>query len=492
VNQKGLFVAVITILVAVTIVGALSQKTGTQTESPKQLVEVEVEQTHIWMNYANSTQLYQYGAELTITNNRSTYIHLTNLRVAISGLGRDDTWSGLCPSADLTIPPHESKTLTVYSSDIPVTSLGFTGSATPREYLTLMLTQKNLGISVKLEGTESSSDDLSLFSMEAKGLKAGDASTEDQRIARNVTRLGLPMDWLDRWIEKYDYMPTQELFKYQPLQRGILGLAKFPYLTVQMDIFSSYSSVSLRIVDARTLTVSSSAGRGVFYLFSRGYTFDDYVNDMSLGEDGDVVYFYGDVFDYLAQTGTRYSVMFPTQVSGVEIRDPVEVAKKLLVSKVGEAYFDEYFSDPVAEYNPYGGWGNNTHYVSFNYRISVGNYSTSQPIYLYFTPDWNLTWGGDSIPVEGNLQPFKVTMEQAKEIAVMAGIPPEPYGLEANLFNFGFIPGQPSEYQGKYNWSVVTWIDPPGANPRRNMYAVIDPISGRLYAIEYGGVGYIG
>ena len=83
-------------------------------------------------------------------------------------------------------------------------------------------------------------------------------------------------------------------------------------------------------------------------------------------------------------------------------------------------------------------------------------------------------------------------MEQAKEIAVKAGIPAEPYGLEAYIGNSGIWPDYPTEYQGKYVWSVGSWIDPPSANPRRSLYAVIDPVTGRLYVVEQGGSVSIG
>jgi len=165
------------------------------------------------------------------------------------------------------------------------------------------------------------------------------------------------------------------------------------------------------------------------------------------------------------------------------------VAKSYIVSRVGEEYYEKYYSDPVVEYNP--GQGNSTHFVSLTYHITVGNYSGSQPIYLYFDQEWNLFNGAEYLPVAGNLQPFKVTLEQAKEIAINAGISVEPYGIWANIVNSGIYRDRPTAYQGKYVWRVGTWIDPPGSNPRRNMYAVIDPNTGELYAVEQGGVGYI-
>jgi hypothetical protein len=489
-NAKTLYIAVVTILLATTVAGAFSSQTRIIQQRPSQpLIYADVELTNLWVNYLNDTQLYQYGAEITITNNRETNLTLTNLKTVFTGQGRNSEWSGICQSADINIPPHGSKSISLHSPDTVVTNLGYSGSAAPREYLNLILQQVNLGIHVSLEGTDLRQGEAVSFAMETMGLPSGTATPDEFKYAHDLVRLGFTNDFLDRWIESFNYMPGQDLFRYHPLQRGILGTAKFPLLTVYGNIFSHYYSVSLSVIDARTLTASGSTGSRVFYLFGRDYKFTDYVGDISLGRDGESVYFYGDVFDYLSQSGVHYSVMFPTRVSKSEIRDPVEVARGILVSRVGEAYFDEYFSDPVAEYNPNGDWSKGSaHIVSFTYHISAGDYSTSQPIYLYFSSNWNLTSGEEYIPVAQNLQPFKVTRVEAEEIAVKAGVPSTPYGLEANIGSTGSWSNAQSSYRGLYIWSVSGWIDPPEANPRRFLFALIDPLTGKVYGVDEGGV----
>jgi len=489
-RTRTLYILTITILSFITLAGIMFP--GKRLNEPEGLPELEgatLELTHTWINYYNNTGLYQYGAQLRITNTRQSTMTLSSLQVIFSGEGRNRRWSGVCPAEEITIASGESKVINVYSPDVQASLLGMLGTTRPDEYLHLVIRQTNLGIRIVLEGTDSSTEEATLFEAEAEGLPTGNASEAEFTYARDITHLGLDSQFLDRWSGDFNYLPTQDLFKYQPLQRGIIGTARFPMLNFIGSSLTSYHSVSLSIVDARTITVSSTDGPKVYYLFSRGYNFDEYLTDKALGRDGDSVYFYGDVFNYLAQTGTHYSLMFPTEVSNVETRDPVEVAKGVIVSRVGEDYFQRYFSDPTAGYDKWV--GNETHGVTFTYHISVGNYSTSQVIYLYFDAKWRLTERSEYIPAEGNLQPFNVTEEQAKEIAVKAGIPPEPYGLEANIGNSGIYPNEPTEYQGKYVWFVRTWIDPPGANPRRNLYAVIDPITGKLYAVDQGGAGYI-
>jgi hypothetical protein len=489
VGAKTLYIAAISLLIIAIIAGALQPNTRiNQQKQPQPLIEADVELTHIWVNYYNNTQLYQYGAEITITNNRMSSITLTNLKATFVGQGRNSQWSGICQSADINIPPHGSKSISLFSPDTAVTNLGYSGSAAPREYLKLILQQINLGINVSLEGTDLRQGETVSFSEEATGLPSGTATSDEFKYARDLVRLGFTTDFLDRWGETFNYMPVQDLFKYHPLQRGVLGTAKFPLLTVSGNIFSSHYSVSLSVINARTLKASDSTGSKVYYLFGRDYEFSDYVGDSSLGQDGESVYFYGDVFDYLSQNGVHYSVMFPTQVSKSEIRDPVEVAKALLVSKVGEAYFEKYFTKPVAAYDESG--GSEAYFVSFTYKIAVGDYSTSEAVIFYLNSGGDLTLS-EHVPVEGNLQPFNVPREEAAKLAIDVGVPTSPYGLDAHIFCIDYVSGVFLPCRGMYLWRVAGWIDPPDANPRRFLFALIDPLTGEVYGIDEGGVGFV-
>jgi hypothetical protein len=47
--------------------------------------------------------------------------------------------------------------------------------------------------------------------------------------------------------------------------------------------------------------------------------------------------------------------------------------------------------------------------------------------------------------------------------------------------------GPVNRYDDRYVWHVSSWIDPPSSNPRRNTYAIIDPVSGEVYAVHQGG-----
>jgi len=93
---------------------------------------------------------------------------------------------------------------------------------------------------------------------------------------------------------------------------------------------------------------------------------------------------------------------------------------------------------------------------------------------------------------EGNLQPFNVTLDRAAEIAVNAGVPREPFGLEASIGFWSHTPGGPvNSWNDRYVWYVWGWIDPSSSNPRRMIYAFIDPISGKVYAVQHGEIGIV-
>lgn len=453
----------------------------------KELQYASVELVNEWIIYTNSTESYQYGVKINITNIGQSTQELSNLRVNITGIGRDKNWSTMYYIENLMLATGESKEISFKSENVPASSLGFLGTSEPAEYLDLATNMKNLGLGITLEGTASYAEEETTFKSPIIGLQNGSASPELAH-ARDLTNLGLTSGWLKRWLGTFNYLPVQDLFRYQGVQQGVIGTGKVPVIVVNRCIHNRYQSVSLGIVDARTITVKGSDPLKVYYLIDRGYRFESYLKDDGLS-DGESMYFYGNAYSYLAQDGQYYDMLFLTDTSATEIVDPLDVAKGFIVSRVGEEYYEKYYSDPVVDYHP--GHGNSTHYVSLTYHIAVGNYTGSYPIYLYFDPEWNLAAGAWYLPVADNLQPFNVTEEQAKEIAIEAGISVEPYGIESGIGNSGIHSDRPTAYQGKYVWRVGTWIDPPGSNPRRNIYAIIDPNTGELYAVEQGGVGYI-
>jgi len=483
-----IYVVTFTVIGAALLYGITFRAWNPNQAEDKELQEASVELINEWIIYHNSTNLYQYGANINITNTGQSNLELSNLQINFTGTGRDKTWSTTYPTKDLVLAPGESKKVNIKSQSVLASSLGFIGASEPAEYLDLATNMRNLGLSITLEGTASFTDESTMFRSTVKGLHTEPASTSNLTYARDLSNLGLTSRWLKRWMGTFSYLPVQDFFKYQGVQQGVIGTSKIPLIVVNRCVHNRYQSVSLGIEDVRTLTVTEAKSPKIYYLIDRGYRFETYLKDYGLS-DGESVYFYGDAYSYLAQDGLSYEMMFLTDINATEMRDPVEVAKSFITSRVGEEYYEKYYSNPVVDYNP--GHGNSTHFVSLKYHITVGNYTRRQPIYMYFDPDWNLVDGAEYLPVAGNLQPFKVTLEQAKEIAIDAGITVEPYGISGSIGNSGIYRDRTTAYQGKYVWSVGTWIDPPDANPRRNMYALIDPNTGELYAVKQGGVGYI-
>ncbi len=162
--------------------------------------------------------------------------------------------------------------------------------------------------------------------------------------------------------------------------------------------------------------------------------------------------------------------------------DPIVKAANTIISQVGVEYFNQYFHDPSAQTSQ---WNPNITIVTYKYRIQVGNYTTELNVPFYFYPDLTFHYG---IPNENNLQPFTVTAEEAKKLAVNEGLPDGPYELEVRFTYVG--PGDVYPLTGdeeKYVWSIVSWEDPPWANPRKRQSAHVDPITGKVYVVRRGG-----
>lgn len=161
---------------------------------------------------------------------------------------------------------------------------------------------------------------------------------------------------------------------------------------------------------------------------------------------------------------------------------PIVKAANIIISEVGVEYFNQYFHDPsvqTAQWNP------NVTIVTYKYYMQAGNYSIDWSVIFYFYPNYELHYG---VPVEGNLQPFTVTAEDAKRLAVEGGLPESSYELEAHIQYVG--PGDVYPLTGdeeRYVWRIVSWEDPPWANPRRRQSAHVDPVSGEVYVIRRGG-----
>ena len=161
---------------------------------------------------------------------------------------------------------------------------------------------------------------------------------------------------------------------------------------------------------------------------------------------------------------------------------PTVKAASMIISQVGLKYFNQHFHDPIVETAKYD---SNTTIVTYKYDIEIGDYSVEKDVFFIFHPKYTQHFG---IPIEENLQPFKVTADEAKILAVNEGLPDGPYELEAYIQYIG--PGDVYPLTGdeeKYVWRIVSWEDPPWANPRKRQSAHVDPNTGEVYTIRHGG-----
>lgn len=161
---------------------------------------------------------------------------------------------------------------------------------------------------------------------------------------------------------------------------------------------------------------------------------------------------------------------------------PIVKAANIIITEVGVEYFNQYFHDPKVQT---AHWNPNVTTVTYKYTMQAGNYSKDWSIIFYFYPNYVIHYG---VPIEGNLQPFTVTAEEAIRLAIDGGLPDSQYELEAYIQYVG--PGDVYPLTGdeeKYVWRVVSWEDPPWANPRRRQSAHVDPVSGEVYMIRRGG-----
>ena len=166
--------------------------------------------------------------------------------------------------------------------------------------------------------------------------------------------------------------------------------------------------------------------------------------------------------------------------------NPIVKATNIIISQVGLYYFNQYFHDPTVQVPD---WNPNVTHVNFKYHIKVGNYTTEQDVDFYFYPKFDRVFG---VPIEENMQPFTVTAEEAKQLAIDAGLSDGPYPLDAYIQYTG--PGDVFPLTGdedKYIWRIISWDDPPWANPRKRHSAHVDPVSGEVYPIHEGGRTYI-
>ena len=154
----------------------------------------------------------------------------------------------------------------------------------------------------------------------------------------------------------------------------------------------------------------------------------------------------------------------------------------MIIERVGLEYFNKYFSDPTAQVTEYD---RNVTKVTYKYHIEIGDYSTTSDVSFYFHPKYTMVFG---LPITENLQPFTVSAYEAKQLALEGGLPDSSYPLKA-FIQYSWISDVKPDYgyEEKYYWEIISWRDPPWARTRRHDIARVDPLTGQVYRISWGG-----
>jgi len=113
-----IYVVTFTVIGAALLYGITFRAWNTNQAEDKELQEANVELINEWIIYLNSTNLYQYGVNINITNTGQSNLELSNLQINFTGTGRDKTWSTTYPTKDLVLAPGESKKVNIRSQSV--------------------------------------------------------------------------------------------------------------------------------------------------------------------------------------------------------------------------------------------------------------------------------------------------------------------------------------------------------------------------------------
>ena len=170
-------------------------------------------------------------------------------------------------------------------------------------------------------------------------------------------------------------------------------------------------------------------------------------------------------------------LMLPA-LSGSEVPPPEVQARELLVEAAGEEYFTKYFEFKGAQFNNWepDDWLTR---VDYSYRIQVGNYTATREVYFYFDKA-NRLLRSSGVPPTGNLMPFRVSREEAINIA-LEQVTQSYVEIEAEIrcveHSINDVP------VNRYVWQVVFYLVKKSALSGSTIQVLIDLMSGEVIDI---------
>ena len=256
---------------------------------------------------------------------------------------------------------------------------------------------------------------------------------------------------------------------------GRLGRAGFP----AEDNTSSVDILTLELYNP-----INGSTTDIYYLLSDSYTPIPFQQAEETSIEGkevsrlleaQAIYINGYVF-ILELNGSR-KMLKPKGVHpcGGEMPEIAIKARDYIIERVGEDYFDRYFT--------YWGLGGCTtedwrYRVGFFYFIQVGNYTGVNEVCLWYDSTRSLI-RHNGVPTADNLMPFKVTREEAVEIAAKAARSIRWLDIDAQIHYCDELSDDtPIE---KYVWIVSFYQTPRNAMSGSMLVVIVDPTTSKMY-----------
>jgi len=275
--------------------------------------------------------------------------------------------------------------------------------------------------------------------------------------------------------------------------RAVEGKLSFDEVEMQREFYSG-NGKTVRIV--KSTLYSLDTGNEVYYLVDEGNKplTDDRYNWLL---DEPKVYMNGNFYRYSGPDGSINNMMYILELTNQPILDLGKRSEDILLDILGENYFRTYFSNPIIwvdESEP-----DNVYEVAYYYRegISSGRY---RDVVLNFNKDKMLV-SQVGIPDRGSKQPYGVTMDEARQIALESGFTGntssrvylEPYTQPRNwIYDAEFVPSE-TYYDQRYcarvvnmthyTWSVQHRLTERHENPEITLFAIVDVNTGELYVM---------
>ena len=306
-----------------------------------------------------------------------------------------------------------------------------------------------------------------------------------------------------RW--KTEEQKTHEIVYNGSLWRGMIPVEYLSYRALEgtlhydkvptpRQFITRTDYFETRIVNMTTYTLKTADTESVYYLVTNEHKpiVDNRYLDLL---NYSTVYVYGNFFNYLAPDGNIMKMIEPIEISTNPVLDLVDASKNIIIDVVGEDYYASYFSTPVLRKDE--GDQTRMYTVEYIYKCEAQRDQSIRTVSLTFNSDRELV-DQRGVPDSRSLQPFKISQNEAINIARDNGFPaqgkphvnsvtytnPDEWRSLSDKITLAYIDPQICAKLvelSHYLWVVELVTPAQGSSPEVHTYAIIDVNTGEFY-----------